>query len=52
VPDEEYIAASARYSAAFEILDSIREKDEKVLIYLEFLEPQAAGFTFQVQHLS
>jgi len=41
IPDNQYIAASARYAAAFEILDRIHAAGERVLIFLEFLEPQA-----------
>lgn len=41
MPDDEYIAASARYAAAFEILDQVHAHGERALIFLEFLEPQA-----------
>jgi SNF2 family DNA or RNA helicase len=40
VPDHEYIAMSARYSSAFEILDRIHSAGEKALIFLESLDAQ------------
>lgn len=39
--DDEFISASARLKATFEILDSIHVKEEKVLIFLEDLELQS-----------
>jgi SNF2 family DNA or RNA helicase len=39
--DDQYIAASARYSEMFQVLDHIHKAGEKALIFLEFLELQA-----------
>lgn len=38
--DIQYIQASAKLQAAFDILDEIRERQEKALIFLEYLEVQ------------
>jgi len=40
VRDDDYINASARYRQTFHILDQIADKQEKVLIFLEFLDEQ------------
>ncbi len=39
--DEEFINSSARYISLFKVLDEIRTKNEKALIFLEFLKDQA-----------
>jgi superfamily II DNA or RNA helicase len=38
--DAEYIRASAKLQAAFEILDQIHQRQDKALIFLEYLEVQ------------
>ncbi len=41
--DEQYIASSARLSATIEILDEVKRKGEKALIFLESLDMQGSS---------
>lgn len=56
--DEQYIESSARLSATIEILDEVKRKDEKALIFLESLDMQGSSelplilkTRYQMQHL-
>ncbi|MCE1181325.1 MAG: SWF/SNF helicase family protein [Rhodocyclales bacterium] len=41
--DEQYIASSARLSATIEILDEVKQKGEKALVFLESLDMQGSS---------